>query len=451
MAYRPGMATYHWWKVTRIVKLDNITSSVILKENLETIYKIVCFEDLGRLSQSRDLIYKIFEQYHQSSYTPTQRLILYAKENIPNSFLDHILKAADLIDISINFILLVSPNSEVIVTNFKQQYSDQSNCFDYKKASVSDATSFSTESCYRIPTTICPMPWINIAIAGDGKMSPCCVYQNKEESYNINLHTPVEYYHSKHMDNLRQSLINGDQPEGCGNCWYRESSGNKSTRQHSLSWYGKKFLCQSTKDTIDHVINLDLDFGNLCNLKCRICNYERSSSIAAEILTKGNKFVNESRNKIKLFNQNAKWIDDPAKLSRLDTIIPNLENIEIEGGEPFLHDLHGCFLNEKLAASDRISDIRIRYSSNATIFPDHTLWPRFKEIQLNLSIDDIGQRFEYQRDNAVWANTSTILDQYKKLDYKNLKLSFWITVSVQNIFYLPEIVDELSTFTTIGA
>jgi hypothetical protein len=88
-------------------------------------------------------------------------------------------------------------------------------------------------------------------------------------------------------------------------------------------------------------------------------------------------------------------------------------------------------------------DISIHYTTNVTVYPDSDwweLWKHFKEIDMQLSIDGIGARYEYIRYPSVWNevidNVGRYVEHEKKLD--NFRLSVSHTVSAYNIHYLDE-------------
>jgi hypothetical protein len=69
-------------------------------------------------------------------------------------------------------------------------------------------------------------------------------------------------------------------------------------------------------------------------------------------------------------------------------------------------------------------------------------WSHFAEIDLQLSIDGVGQRYEYLRYPADWNKLTGNVDQYLELQQQipNIRLSVSHTVSAFNIFYLEEFV-----------
>jgi hypothetical protein len=87
--------------------------------------------------------------------------------------------------------------------------------------------------------------------------------------------------------------------------------------------------------------------------------------------------------------------------------------------------------------------VEIHYNTNGTQYParGEAIWRHFKTVEIAFSIDDVGERFEYQRTNADWA---VVLDnitsfQYLKTQMSNLQLQCCSTVNVFNVRYIDEL------------
>jgi hypothetical protein len=87
--------------------------------------------------------------------------------------------------------------------------------------------------------------------------------------------------------------------------------------------------------------------------------------------------------------------------------------------------------------------VEIHYNTNGTQYPaqGEAIWRHFKTVEIAFSIDDVGERFEYQRTNADW---SAVLDnitsfQYLKTQMPNLQLQCCSTVNVFNVRYIDEL------------
>jgi MoaA/NifB/PqqE/SkfB family radical SAM enzyme len=124
----------------------------------------------------------------------------------------------------------------------------------------------------------------------------------------------------------------------------------------------------------------------------------------------------------------------------------NLRRLEFYGGEPLL-DKPTIELLKLLVESGKSKDIVLFYNTNGAVTPtteQFTLWNQFKGIEFNFSIDDIGDRFTYNRYPGKWetvlANISLIRSYPWTADTKFLSIC---TVSNINVYYLPEILTEL--------
>jgi hypothetical protein len=62
-------------------------------------------------------------------------------------------------------------------------------------------------------------------------------------------------------------------------------------------------------------------------------------------------------------------------------------------------------------------------------------------VEIAFSVDDIGQRFEYQRTNASWGTVKENINRFKIMrdSMPNLQLQCCTTVNVFNVRYLDEV------------
>jgi hypothetical protein len=64
-------------------------------------------------------------------------------------------------------------------------------------------------------------------------------------------------------------------------------------------------------------------------------------------------------------------------------------------------------------------------------------------VEIAFSIDDVGERFEYQRTNAKWQEVCANMDRFRDLReiHSNIELQICTTVNVFNIHYLDQVAD----------
>ena len=124
----------------------------------------------------------------------------------------------------------------------------------------------------------------------------------------------------------------------------------------------------------------------------------------------------------------------------MDRMLPDINYFEFTGGEPFLIKQHFDLLTRAVDLGHD-KDIDIHYNTNGTQYPvQHKVWKNFKHVQIAFSIDNVGDRFEYERDGAKWATVNSNIKKFQKLKEQGYPLSFQICVTwnVQNIFYIDE-------------
>ena len=97
----------------------------------------------------------------------------------------------------------------------------------------------------------------------------CCASKNVT-SDSIN-----DFWHSDYIKNVRSKMLKGEYVKECTSCYQSEEQGQISLRNHYNNRY--KDFSENNLPTA-----LDLDFSNLCNLKCIMCGPDRSSMWAKE-------------------------------------------------------------------------------------------------------------------------------------------------------------------------
>jgi radical SAM protein with 4Fe4S-binding SPASM domain len=282
--------------------------------------------------------------------------------------------------------------------------------------------------------TFCYAPWSNLEILPQGEILPCCKFQSNHygETFNIKQHTIDQYRQSKMLATIKQEFEQGVWPPGCERCRIEEENNIESKRQLDYTRWQKHY--QNYDLESDTLLTVSMALGNTCNLKCIICNPSASSKWAKEYQD--------------IYNIQVQNIETVRKdlITSITTIAPNLIHIDMHGGEPLLSSIeqHQALLDHYIK-TDQAKNITIHYTTNATIFPDRAWlerWGHFAEIDLQLSIDGVGARYEYLRYPADWTEVNANIDQYLELQQRmsNVRLSIAHTVSAFNIFYLEEFV-----------
>jgi MoaA/NifB/PqqE/SkfB family radical SAM enzyme len=276
----------------------------------------------------------------------------------------------------------------------------------------------------------CHSPWSNIDISPQGTLSPCCKFIHLVEPLNIKKNTIDEYSRTKVLKETKECFDRGEWPAGCTRCRIEEENGIQSKRILDFNRWQEHY--NNYKFKSKNFITASIAFGNTCNLTCITCN-PRSSSLwhreyqdIYNIDIKPNHFYKNN------------FVDEFIEST------PDLIHLDIPGGEPFLSGIKeqkDMLLN--YIKNKQAQNISIHYTTNATIFPENDwwdLWKEFRHVDIQLSLDGIGNRSEYIRYPSSWNNVLNNVHKYICIlpTKSNLQISVSHTVSAYNIYYLDE-------------
>ena len=295
----------------------------------------------------------------------------------------------------------------------------------------------------------CVLPWISLEASPIGTVRPCCladdeIVDNAGEKFNLATADFAAVQNSDHMRDLRKDFLAGKKPQTCRKCWNEERAGRTSKRMHTLDRL--KHIVTDTEWTEDAkpLMFLDLKLGNICNLKCRICGSWSSSQFATEEIQWTQPEERKQTFAYQMLRAGAWPRENKNFWDQIDQCLSDIRYIEFTGGEPFMIDEHFDML-QGIVDRGIAGQVEIHYNTNGTQYPERgeQIWKHFKTVEIAFSIDDIGQRFEYQRSNAVWTEVCANLDRFRDLKeiHPNIVLQVCTTVNVFNVRYLDQVAE----------
>lgn len=262
--------------------------------------------------------------------------------------------------------------------------------------------------------TQCPFPFRGVMVKTDGNLTTCC-YGKSIPGLHRTTHTIEQAFNSEQFQSIRNNLANGIKDRNCQKCWDLEEQGIESLRQQEL---------RTEEFDQDIYVNprleyLFLSLSNQCNLKCRTCSPTDSSFWIKEF---------EHRTGIK---QIVYLEPDDSKFfsSFKNDTLPYLKEISFVGGEPLMMKS----VHRILETLD--PNVSLTFYTNGTFY-NPAMFEKFKDVNIAVSIDGVGSRFEYMRHPAKW---SLLTDNLTKMG-NNLK-AITCTVSAYNVWYIDEVAD----------
>ena len=301
----------------------------------------------------------------------------------------------------------------------------------------------------------CVLPWISIEASPIGTVRPCCLADDEimdDHGVKFSLATADldAVRNAAQMQHLRQQFLAGEQPQTCRKCWNEERAGRTSKRMHTLDRLKHMIADEPWTQDARPLMFLDLKLGNICNLKCRICGSWSSSQFATEEINDAPPDKRRDTLAYQMLRAGAWPRSSPVFWQQLERIADQIRYIEFTGGEPFLIEEHFDLLR-RLVDQNLAHNIEIHYNTNGTVYPESApeIWQHFRMVEIAFSIDDVGERFEYQRTNADWGEVNANIDRFFALrdQHQNIRLQVCSTVNIFNVLYLADVAEWIRSRT----
>ena len=252
---------------------------------------------------------------------------------------------------------------------------------------------------------------------------------------------------------INNALNAGIRHDNCRLCWDAEDAGVKSIRQ-------------VVNDTFPNIKPLDaqpriaiLKPGNLCNFACRTCNVEATNQLYEldyQLRDKPSNKIKDMEsiraNKklsytdyIKTFeSQRKSFHKDNDFWKVMDNWSQGIVHYALFGGEPFvMKPLFDMLDNSYKSGHSTKQDLYI--STNVSIWSEKyvEIIKSFGSVLIGLSIDAIGNQFEYMRHPGKWDKIKTNILKFVELrkNFPHIKLKVSATCNPFNIYYLDELYD----------
>lgn len=335
-------------------------------------------------------------------------------------------------------------------------------------------------SWINVSKTFCIAPWNAVHIITDGTFKGCCVTSHGAHMGRLcNDNVPLSVsesgvrgaINSDTSKELRLDMLEGKWHANCKRCMDEEASGMKSMRllYHDKWVKNNHFTFDDAKKITDPVTGelsknhfpfyYDIQLGNLCNLKCRICNPIVSSSWipdAMKMENLGSKAKVTIRDDFDievehLYGKKYKFTPDPFAWAESDDfwkemseIKSTIDRLYLIGGEPMMINRHFKFLEECIESGDS-KNIILQYDTNLTNLPQKVIeyWKQFKRVECGFSIDGKGKQLEYMRHPIKWSHMLKNINKLELLasQSSNIKVYDSITISIYNVLHVLDYIE----------
>ena len=323
----------------------------------------------------------------------------------------------------------------------------------------------------KLNPSFCILPWMHVQYKPSGQSKPCCRYDNNQEDRDFQeyLKNPTvqhdnlselfldraknliiqkssieETFNSEYWNKARELTIKNKPISGCHKCYAEEKTDGEislSMRLGSSILYNDGFIHKKPKFEKPSLEFLEVGFGNYCNLACLSCNSSLSTT----------------------WHDNEVALNKTASQGIKRTIFPKLDNIRFDladdtlktlklvkftGGEPMINPEFVKFIG-LICERGHPENINLEIYTNCSYIPSPKLLEnlvKFKNIQLNLSIDAFGSVNDYVRYGSTWEGdakqtVSRAIDFWldQGVNNKGLTIIMSTTLSILNVFEVPKL------------
>tara|TARA_B100000902_G_C27236399_1_gene877673 strand:- start:145 stop:1467 length:1323 start_codon:yes stop_codon:yes gene_type:complete len=316
--------------------------------------------------------------------------------------------------------------------------------------------------------TFCAMPFVGVNVTSGGNMRYCCFAEDILEQdgfpLSINEATLKEGWNSTTIKEARKKMMDGEEVPGCARCTKEEDFTNYGPRISMTSeWLNRigraelvKLFSEAKRNDYvlaDNPVYLDLRLGNLCNLKCRMCNPWNSSQIDKENKVLWNKdkryrevFIEEYGGQAQGLEDQQDWFEADILWDDILDFIPSLKKVYFTGGEPTMIKGNFRFLEEciKQGRTDIVPFFNTNLTNRNKNFTK--LISQFDQVDINGSLDGFGEMNDYIRPPAKWSAVSKNFEKYAS--FKNIHLGISPVFQVYNIFNSGDLIKYIEDLKT---
>ena len=344
--------------------------------------------------------------------------------------------------------------------------------------------------------SFCVYPWIHMQYKPNGQPKPCCRFNLDAKPYNeidkskfwgdtvflqkllpLNAgkidktkYPGIDFekmpklaeggnvsiegaFNSDFWNDLREKMLKGESIPGCNKCYQEEAYLNEKVKTGdfgtsmrmaaNVQWNKKwkdthkeewKQRIQMTPILPKKILYLELGFGNYCNLACRMCSSNLSTTWYDDDKALKGKFGRQLTPKI-----------EDADVDVSDETLQGLLEIKFTGGEPMIHP-NFAKLIERIVNLGVAKNISLEIFTNCSYYPSEKITKdltQFRQVNLALSIDGYDKVNEYIRYPSNWKKVDLSARKWLLLEKENNNVMVQVnpTITIYNILYLDDFMD----------
>ena len=301
----------------------------------------------------------------------------------------------------------------------------------------------------------CILPFVQYSTYNGGRYRLCCMAREPQdvglESVNQEELGIEGTWNHDYIKSVRKDMINNPKewrPE-CSECEHLERNNIMSSRQ----W--ENYVWREQRDTVvaeakendgyvDSPLQFDFRLGNMCNLKCQMCNKEASHLVSVErgeMISMGLGLNHNDWREDNIADKKLALLQPGIEWDSFEKMLPHAKKIKMIGGEPTVSPDMFKLLD---IATERgyAKDIELSFYTNMTNMQDRWLKQlgEFRFVVVNCSLEGYGVMNDYLRPpskwDSVWRNFDKLHQFTKTPEGKRIKVRITTVNQVTNALHL---------------
>ncbi|MCO4794015.1 MAG: twitch domain-containing radical SAM protein [Bacteriovoracaceae bacterium] len=304
---------------------------------------------------------------------------------------------------------------------------------------------------------LCPLPWLHLSVHYDGSLRVCCnggegreVLDSTGQPIYLKDIKDSTFLNSPTLQSIRKQMMNGVTPNMCKGCDSIDRNGGESPgKVYSKQFNDEISELVSKTDSKGHLKDpigpsyVDFTFGNTCNLECRMCAPEFSTSLLKEWKELQFNYDVEGEKKAR---QN--WRETPELKLILDKVTSESSLLLLQVGEPLINPQVIKQLSF-LVENKYSKNISLKITTNLTTLSKEVmdLLVQFKGVAIHPSLEGWGEVNDYIRFPSSFGEIQKNLEQLISLKkIMPIYINILTVFQSMNVSHIKEFLEQLKQY-----
>jgi len=263
----------------------------------------------------------------------------------------------------------------------------------------------------------CALPFVQYSTYNGGRYRLCCMAREPQDvglpEVNQEELGIEKTWNHDYIRDVRKRMMNHERLPECVECERLERNNIMSSRQWENHIWRNELPeviaeAQETDWQVESPLQFDFRLGNMCNLKCQMCNKEASHLVSVErgeMVSVGLGVAHGDWGPDNIADKKLALLQPGIEWDSFETMLPAVRKIKMIGGEPTVSPDMFKLLD---IATERgyAKNISLSFYTNITNMQDR--WLRqlgeFEKVIVNCSLEGMGTMNDYLRPPSKWDN-----------------------------------------------